>query len=192
MGIKLRAAACAIFIVALTGACSGSGHRAAKGSAGTSAASTAPASPHATTRAPTTTRHTPESSTTTSPKRPKQSIVGAWTMKVTRPSFDPAYQALVAPRVTITVAGREYTVTSMTGATVLGSRCPQLPAGTVIANFSRIDAKTYRGSYRVFNTQTCEFYSLQSLTVTVPTFAHPGTQYAFYGIPQYRGVFVKE
>jgi hypothetical protein len=108
-------------------------------------------------------------------------------MTVNHASYDLAHQGLVAPTVTITVASGLYTVTAQTEATILGSRCPPFPAGTVLANFKRRGSQ-YAGSYRVYDTQTCAPFSLESLTVIAP---HAGTQYAFYGIPPYAGLFTK-
>jgi hypothetical protein len=121
----------------------------------------------------------------------RNGINGDWKMSISHPSYDALYQALVATRETIAVAGGRYTVTAKTQATILGSRCAPLPAGAVIATFAKTAHDAYSGEYKIFNTRTCAFYSSASLIVMVPSFAHTGAEYAFYGVPQYAGVFVK-
>jgi hypothetical protein len=112
-------------------------------------------------------------------------------MRVTHLSFDPSVQGAAAAEVTITVTRGKYVVAAKSPAKVLGSQCAPFPAGTVIANFSKVGPTDYRGSYTVFNTQTCLLNSVQSMSVTAPTSSSAGTRYRFFGIPQYQGVFVK-
>jgi hypothetical protein len=196
--LKLAVVAVAVSIVALSsGGCSGGGGRHAARAAATSTTKPKPGGTSTSTTKPT---PAPRRTSSTVAVTPGQTIPGAssrdaisgdWTMSVRHPSYDALHQALVATSVTIAGAHGRFTVTSKTPATILGSRCAALPAGTVIATFSKTARNSYSGEYKVFDTSTCSFYSSASLIVMIPTFAHAGPAFAFYGVPQYAGVFVQ-
>jgi hypothetical protein len=194
--LKPAAVALAVSIVAFSsGGCSGGGGHHGARAAGTSTTRPKPAGTSTTkpTLAPprTSSTVTVTPGQTTRGASSHDAIAGDWTMSVRQPSYDALHQALVATSVTIAGANGRFTVTSKTPATILRSRCAALPAGTVIASFSKTAQNRYSGQYKIFDTSTCSFYSSASLIVMIPTFAHTGPAYAFYGVPQYAGVFVK-
>jgi hypothetical protein len=194
--LKLAAVAVAVSVVALSsGGCSDGGRRHGARAARTSTTKPKPAGTSTTKPTLTPRRSSSTVTVTTGQTTPgassREAISGDWNMSIRHPSFDALHQALVATSVTIAGADGRFTVTSKTPATILGSRCAALPAGTVIATFSKTAQNAYSGQYKIFDTSTCSFYSSASLIVMIPTFAHTGPAYAFYGVPQYAGVFVK-